>query len=95
MTKLTTLSESLKIIAADEAIANFPTDHHFVGGGWATPCMCGHDSHGYSGHCEHMCCDTDDCECGGYEPQPGMALPVVRREGMHPFLRALHGGSKV
>lgn len=33
------------------------------------PCVCGHHSHGYRGHCEHMCCDTDDCECGGYEPE--------------------------
>lgn len=31
------------------------------------PCVCGHHGHGYSGHCTHMCCDTDDCDCGGYE----------------------------
>lgn len=30
------------------------------------PCGCGHYSHGWSGFCTHMCCDTEDCECGGY-----------------------------
>lgn len=53
---------------------------------WATPCMCGHHDHGYSGHCEHMCCTEDaDCNCGGFEPQPGMFLPTVSVDGNHPF----------
>ena len=52
-------------------------------GEWATPCMCGHHDHGYSGHCEHMCCtEGDDCDCGGFEPQPGMRLPP--RAGREP-----------
>jgi hypothetical protein len=85
---LVNLTDSLKAAFPDNRIQPIPTDHYYTGGEWATPCMCGHHSHGYSGHREDMCCD--DCEdCGGYEPQPGMALPTIRREGMHPFLLIL------
>lgn len=80
--KMVSMMDELKRVFRDEKIAEIDMDRvSWRSGEWATPCMCGHHSHGYSGHCEHMCCDTDDCECGGFEPQPGMALPPRRDNG--------------
>lgn len=86
----TTIDEALREMFPLELLEPIPEDHHYTGGDWVTPCMCGHESHGGSRDMS-MCCDTDDCECGGYEPQPGVARPTVRREGMHPFFKMLRG----
>lgn len=87
-----TFSGDLKAMYPEAALSVLDMDFHLRGGEWVTPCMCGHDSHGYSGHCEHMSCDTDGCECGGYERQPGCARPTVRVEGLSPFMRMLMQG---
>jgi hypothetical protein len=36
-----------------------------------------------------MCCLEDGCECGDFEPRPGMRNPVIEHEGEHPFLKML------
>ena len=78
--KLRTLSDQLKRMFPDNIVRQF--DDSVIPGQWATPCMCGHHDHGHSGHCEHMCCtEDDDCDCGGFEPQPGMRLPDRKRSG--------------
>jgi len=85
-----TISDAIRRAFPSSAIRPIPEDHHYVGGEWVTPCICGHDDHG-GARDETMCCDTDDCECGGWEPQPGVARPTVRREGLSPFLAMLRG----
>ena len=85
-----TIDEALRAVFKTEEIEPIPEDHYYTGGQWVTPCMCGHEEHG-GGRDATMCCDTEGCECGGWEPQPGCARPLVRREGLHPFLAMLRG----
>ena len=87
-----TLDETLKHNYGD---LTEPIDdtHWHSGREWVAPCMCGHHDHGYSGHREDMCCtESDNCDCGGFDPQPGCYRPRIRHEGAHPFLSLLRVG---
>lgn len=90
MTRLSLFTDHLKATFPAEAIKPV-ADHYFTGGEWVTPCMCGHEDHG-GGRDETMCCDTDGCDCGGYERQPGCARPTIRNEGRHQFFALIGGG---
>jgi hypothetical protein len=81
--------DELKALYNSATIEPMPRDHYYTGGDWPGPCMCGHDS---PDHRMAMSCDDPDCDCGDFEPRPGMANPLVRHEGPHPFLSRLPRG---
>lgn len=98
MTRRGTIEDALRAAFPPELARPYPEDHYYTGGHWAAPCMCGHPEADHPGGWE-SCDHTDDTcllapgqdYCGGFDPQPAMALPRVRHEGMSPFLRMLRG----